>query len=232
MPLLRSEVHLLEIGGNECLSPELVARVNEACDYIEASPNSAVLIHTKGTSPPSGDQWWPGSAHQVDIHLVSQWEQALRRIERLPVATLSVTEGMCRPVALEVLLSTDYRLVSYDLCIQLKGPAGQVWPSLGLYRLVNQVGAGWSRQFALFGSNLSATQAAELGIVDEVTDHVSARAINFVETLAEGTCANIAVRRRLLQEATGSTFENAFGAHLAACDRVMRQMRVQDKEVK
>jgi isomerase DpgB len=37
--------------------------------------------------------------------------------------------------------------------------------------------------------------------------------------------SELAVRRRLLLEAPSATFEDALGAHLAACDRLMRRHR-------
>jgi isomerase DpgB len=228
---MSSEIYCLKLSGNEILSSELVLHLNQACDYMEASRGPALLIHIKGTPNPTEEaQWWPGRGHQVDIHLLTQWEQALRRVERLPSATVSATERQCGPFALEVLLSTDFRLASYDLNIRLQGPAGHVWPGMGLYRLANQVGAARSRRLSLFGANLSAIEAAQLGLIDEVVDQVMPRATTFVQSLPKGTCADVAVRRRLLLDAIGSTFENALGSHLAACDRLMRQIALPKNE--
>jgi isomerase DpgB len=225
-PSFSCNIFCVEIDGNGFLSPALVTTVSRVCDRVEdASRSSIVLLHVKGTPNRIDDRCWPGDVCEIDIHLVNQWEQGLRRIERLAAVTIAAAEGVCGGVALEVLLTTDYRLVSTNLSIHLRGPSGEVWPSMALYRLANQVGVARSRQVALFGADVSAIQAAELGLVDEVVDDVKARATSFVESLAVGINADIAVRRRLLLEAAATTFENALGSHLAACDRLMRSIQ-------
>ena len=223
-----SNILCLEIDGNAFMSPTLVAEVNKVCDHVEdAGGSSAVMLHVKSMPNRVEDRYWPGDAGDIDVHLVSRWEQGLRRIERLAAVTIAAAQGVCGGVALEVLLASDYRLVSTDLCIRLLGPGG-VWPGMAIHRLANQVGIARSRRLALFGEDVSAAWAAELGLADEIVDDVKARVSSLVGSLARSAGEDIAVRRRLLLEATAATFEDALGAHLAACDRVMRHLKATD----
>ncbi len=54
----------------------------------------------------------PGRARPDDltVALVSKWERALRRLERLPAVTIAVADGDCGGPALDALLATDYRI--------------------------------------------------------------------------------------------------------------------------
>ena len=59
--------------------------------------------------PVSPANRWP---RDLTVALVSKWERALRRLERLPAATIAVADGDCGGPALDALLATDYRIAS------------------------------------------------------------------------------------------------------------------------
>ena len=93
---------------------------------------------------------------------------------------------------------------------------------MALYRLANQVGAGRARQLALFGTELPADRAAEWGLLDEVVPDPAARSAEVLDAFAGTRGKELAIRRRLLLDAGYTSFEDALGAHLAACDRALR----------
>jgi isomerase DpgB len=194
-------------------------------DFDDRRRGSIVLLYLHGSPEASADQTWPGNERELDVHLVSQWEQSLRRLERLPAITIGAAEGTCSGVALEVLLATDYRLVSTDFSIRLRGPLGGMWPGMATHRLANQLGAAKSRRLTLFGKELSGLQLQELGVADEACNDVKVCIRRFVDSLEENADADIAIRRTLLLEAMSTPFEEALGAHLAGCDRLIRSMR-------
>lgn len=219
----------LEIDGQCVLSERLVTDVNHVCDRAEeAGEASILLLYVRGRGVLDVDNIWPGSLHKSDIHLVNHWEQALRRIERLGIMTITAVDQTCAGVALEVLLATDYRLARSDFSVHFRRPSGGIWPSMSLYRLANQLGIARSRQIALLGSDLTAKRAFDLGLIDEVADDLKSPIDCFISSLDHGLRADLALRRRLLLDATGLTFENALGVHLAACDRTVRKMHRAD----
>ncbi len=207
----------LELDGAMRLSPALVGAVNRACDQAEDAGQPAVLsvllraedgAHAPAAAP--------------DMALVSQWERALNRIEKLRVPTLAVVEGRCAGLLLEVLLSTDYRIGAPQAQLSL-AHLGAIWPGMALHRLATQLGVARARGLALFGDVLEANAAQALGLLDQVHADPVHWANHFVETLSAAAIQDIAVRRRLLIEAGATSYEDALGAHLAACDRSLRR---------
>jgi isomerase DpgB len=213
----------LELDGGAVLCSNLVTRLTAFCNHVDDIPRlSVVTLLLCGGRGETGHQPWPGAG--IDVHLVNQWEQALRRLERLNAATIAAVSGVCNGVALEILLATDYRLAATQFRIILSGSRGEVWPGMAIYRLAHQVGVGRSRKLVLFGGELSATQAVEWGLVDEIMEqNVASSVSRCAETLRRRMDPDIAIRRRLLLDAPALSFENALGMHLAACDRVIRR---------
>nr|WP_240948115.1 enoyl-CoA-hydratase DpgB [Planosporangium mesophilum] len=171
--------------------------------------------HLGGTS----DQPWP---YDVSVHTVNQWERALRRLERLPALTVTVVDGACRGPALDVLLTTDYRIASRYARLGVSSVGRNTWPGMALHRLANQVGVARARSAALFGTEIDAARAREWGLLDEVVDDAASRCREVLNTFAGLSGKELSIRRQLLFEASSTSFEDALGAHLAACDRALR----------
>jgi len=216
----------LELDGRALLCSNLVTQLTALCNHADDVPQPPVVtLLLRGGPGESGHQRWPGAG--IDVHLVNQWEQVLRRIERLKGPTMAAASGVCGGIALEILLATDYRLATAQFRIILSGSHGEFWPGMAIYRLAQQVGLGRARKLVLFGGELSATQAREWGLVDEITEEDAASSVSrCAETLRGRMDPDIAVHRRLLLEAPALSFENALGMHLAACDRVIRRAQV------
>jgi isomerase DpgB len=218
----------LEMGGGEPLSASLVARVDEVCARIEdaASKGLTLVIHINGADPADRTEPWP---HEAAIHLVTQWERALRRLERLPAVVVAVvSDGVCRGPAFDLLLATDYRIGTGDVRLELSDSAGVAWPGMALYRMTAQLGAAAARRLVVLGGSLPVSRAVEVGIVDESAQDVQdavTRVRVVLEALAGVRGKEFAVRRQLIFEAGATTFEDALGPHLAACDRALRLAR-------
>jgi isomerase DpgB len=221
----------LTIDGDEPLSTSLTKRVNVACDHIEdADGDVVVLMYLRGPRDPatgsaaggeSGGAWSP----ELGVHTVNRWERALRRLERLSRLTIAVVDGVCRGPALELLLTTDYRIARPGAVLQMPPPTQAAWPGLALFRVAHQLGAARARQFALLGVALPAERAADAGLVDTVAVDVRAAVGDAVERFAGTSGSEIALRRQLLFDAATTSFEDAVGVHLAACDRTLRLAR-------
>ncbi|WP_173141798.1 enoyl-CoA-hydratase DpgB [Kibdelosporangium persicum] len=217
---------VLDVDSDVSLSPELVAAVHAFCDRVEdLAAGLVAVLRVNGTDQPGAGRPWPG---EVNVHLVGKWEQALRRVERLGPASIAVAGGNCGGPALELLLAGDYRIGLRDLRLAVPVGPGGSWPGMALYRLANQLGVARSRAVLLFEQSFSAQRALEVGLVDELVDDRDA-AVEAVRTrsaaLSGDAGVDVAVRRRLLLDAATMSFEDALGAHLAACDRALRQTR-------
>jgi isomerase DpgB len=195
-----------------------VDQVNAVCARAEAT-GAPVLLRLGGADV--------GAAPYDDatVQTVNRWERALRRLERLPAMTVAAADGRCTGPALDVLLTVDYRVGSAATRLAVPSVGAGPWPGMALYRLANQVGTGRARRLALFGSELPAAQAADWGLLDEVVDDPLSRAAQVIAG-AGGNGRELSIRRRLLLEAVSTSFEDALGAHLAACDRALRRAAV------
>ncbi|MDT0345440.1 enoyl-CoA-hydratase DpgB [Streptomyces litchfieldiae] len=198
---------------------ELTAELNAVCDRAEdRRPPGVVLM--LGGSP--GDWPWPGAAR---IQEVNRWERAVRRLERLSAVIIAVARGTCGGPALDLLLAGDYRIAEPGLRMLLPVNDGHFWPGMGVHRLVNQVGVARARQLVLWGHELSAPQAIELGLVDEVTEQLDDAIGAAALLLGRLSGPDLAIRRQLLLEAPSVDHDEALGPHLAACDRELLRLR-------
>lgn len=202
----------------DCGLRDLTRRVEVFCDDIEVrSGASAGVIELVDAA--SGSEW-PG--RQVSIQDVNRWERALRRLERIDGLTLCAAQGHCGGPAFELMLIADYRLATPDLRLSLPFNAGAIWPGMSLFRLVQQVGLARARRLMLPGAPLDSEECVAAGLVDAVGGAPN-------EMLSAWLCAGVApqeasMRRRLLLEACSTSFEDALGTHLAACDRDLRRL--------
>ncbi|HEY5987137.1 MAG TPA: enoyl-CoA-hydratase DpgB, partial [Streptosporangiaceae bacterium] len=139
----RGDDVVIRIDGSRPLSAELVAAVGAACDSAE-DHHSGLIARVSGA--PEGSR-----AGDLTVALVSRWERGLRRLERLPVATIGIAGGDCGGLALDALLATDYRIAVPSVRLLVPVHARATWPGMALYRLAHQAGAAAIRRTVLFG---------------------------------------------------------------------------------
>lgn len=211
-----SETLTLTVDGTEPLSAATVEEVQDICDRAEDRGGPGILtVYAAGA--PQGT--WTGG---LDVMLVSKWERVLRRLERLPMATVAVAAGDCGGTALDAFLATDVRAVTHGTRLLVPRDAAGTWPGMAGYRLVQLAGAAPIRRAVLFGLPIEGPEALRLGLVDELVDEPAA-AVAAVAGLASGLSGKeLAIRRQLLFDAATTPFEDALGPHLAACDRALR----------
>lgn len=123
---------VIRIDGNSPLSPELTSSVTAACDAAESHGDLRRVVVQVAGAPPAG------TLPDVTVGLVSRWERALRRLERLAAVTIAVADGDCGGPALDALLVTDYRIAAPTLRLLVPGRPCTTWPGMALYRLAQQ----------------------------------------------------------------------------------------------
>ncbi|MGC5363418.1 enoyl-CoA-hydratase DpgB [Streptomyces sp. DT24] len=200
--------------------PRLTAVVTEACDRAEGRSERTVVI-VRLPRAPAAARSWPGP---VDIRQINRWERAVRRLERLPAMSIAVADGACGGPALDLLLVSDYRIGAPDLRLLAPVNDGQFWPGMAVYRLSQQLGAARARQIVLWGDDIDAPRARELGLIDQVSADTDEAVHTASVLMGRISDRELAVRRQLLLEAQTLEFDDALGAHLAACDRELRRL--------
>ncbi len=207
----------LRVDGSKPLTVAHISAVESACAAVEAGRAGAVLpVYVSGTP---GAAWTSG----MDVALVSKWERSVRRLERLGVATVAIASGECGGMALDALLATDFRIATPDVRLSLPVDGEATWPGMAVFRLVQQAGAMRLRRAILFGTPVEASEGVDLGLLDEVTDDPAPALAAVAARAAALTGSELAVRRRLMADAATTSFDEALGRHLAACDRALRR---------
>jgi isomerase DpgB len=207
----------LRIDGARPLSMASVAAVEAACAASDSDKSTNLLpVYVTGT--PGGD--W---THGLDVALVTKWERSLRRLERLGVTTVAVASGDCGGAALDVLLATDYRIATPGIRLSLPVDGEATWPSMAIFRLAQQAGGTRLRRAILFGNHIDAAESVAAGLVDELTDDPATALAALAQTVSAFSGRELAIRRQLMFDAATTSFEDALGRHLAACDRAMRR---------
>jgi isomerase DpgB len=214
----------LRIDGGRAPTAESVAELAALCSRAEDSSanrletEACVILRVSGVPG-------PGWSDRLSLPLVSKWERELRRLERLPAVTIAVADDDCGGPALDALLVADYRIMPAGTRLVLPVVAGVTWPGMALYRLARQAArAALARRALLFGTPIGAAEAQVMGIIDDVAANAALALEEAIAVARAAPGAELAIRRQLMLEAMTTTFDDALGAHLAACDRALRSV--------
>jgi isomerase DpgB len=215
---------MLRIDGSRALTAASVAELAALCDRAEdgdvnrPEARNFVILRVSGVP---GPEW----SSDLPVALVSKWERGLRRLERLPAVTIAVADDDCGGPALDALLVADYRIMPAGARLVMPVVSGATWPGMALYRLARQAtGAALARRAVLFGTPIGAVEAQVMGVIDDVAANAALALDKAMEVAGAAPGAELAIRRQLMLEAMTTTFEDALGAHLAACDRALRSV--------
>ncbi|MGI5163166.1 enoyl-CoA-hydratase DpgB [Spirillospora sp. CA-253888] len=208
----------LDVDGTAMPSAHALAELAARCDRAEDDGASGPLILRVSGAPAPG--WTAG----IEVGAVSRWEWALRRLERLPAVTVAVASGDCGGAALDAFLAADLRIAVAGTRLLVSTDGEATWPGMALFRLARQGGAA-VRGAVLFGRPIDTAWALALGIVDEVAESPETAVRLGADLAGDASGREVAIRRRLMSDALTSTFEDAIGPHLAACDRSLRRVR-------
>jgi isomerase DpgB len=212
---------VLRVDGGRPPSRDSIAELGAICDAAENDAAHAFVIVAASGVP--GPDW----ASSLSVALVNLWERGLRRLERLPAVTIGIAGEDCGGPALDVLLATDYRIMPAQANLIVPVVAGATWPGMVLYRLARQAaGAAAVRRAVLFGTPIGAAEARAIGVIDDVTEQAPIAIGRAVELAAAAHGAELTIRRQLMHEAMTTSYEEALGVHLAACDRALRRLAV------
>ncbi|GAA2354010.1 enoyl-CoA-hydratase DpgB [Streptomyces violaceusniger] len=210
---------LARLDGGRPL-PELTAVVNAVCEEAEERHDKTVAILPSPPEPIPAREW-PGD---VSIQDVNRWERAIRRLERLDTVVITAARGTCGGPLLDLLLAADFRIGAPGLKLVLPVNDGHFWPGMSLYRLVQHLGLPRARRLVLWGTDISLTEAMDLGLIDEVSDDLPETVRTAVALRGRLSDPETRIRRHLLQEAATAEYDDALGVHLAACDRELRRL--------
>lgn len=210
------EGHLPDfVFENDVELDQLAVALDALCHRLELNAASGAVLAIGASS--SRD------TRGTDHSKYSRWERALRRLELVPRLTVGALRGPCSDVALDLLAVVDFRIATKDFHLQMTAQDHLFWPSMSLYRLTHLLGPGPMRQLLLRRTPIFADECLALGLIDEIADDPLPAAFTLIGNYSSEFGREFAIRRRLVLDAPTARYEDALGAHLAACDRELRR---------
>lgn len=132
-------------------------------------------------------------------------------IEQMEVPVICAINGVAAGGGLELALSCDFRFASSTAKMGLpEGNVGLVPGSGGISRLVKLVGPSKAKRLVMTGEIITADDALERGLVDEVieADSLIDHAIAFAETLAQRAPLALGTAKLLINQCVNVDLES------------------------
>jgi enoyl-CoA hydratase len=142
------------------------------------------------------------------------------RLEGLPIPTIAALNGVTLAGGLELMLCCDIAIASADVKLG-DGHAnfGQIPGGGGTLRLPRRIGSWRAKQLMFTGATISAAQACEWGLVNEVAhDDLDVRVQSLTDQIATKSSLVLERMKGLVEGATRLTSAQALEAELRASD--------------
>lgn len=160
------------------LSRDVVEQLHEIVDSIP-SDVSRVVFNGSGETFASGANLNEIGALSVDDapDFARLGQSLMQKIDELPQLVIAAINGHCFGGALDLALSCDLRIASPNAMFAHPGASlGIITGWSGTQRLPRLIGLGNSFEMFFTASPIDANRALRIGLIDEITDDVLARA--------------------------------------------------------
>jgi len=163
----------------------------------------------------------------IDLSLSSniehyrRWEKVFTQINRLPMITIAVIDGVCLGFFLQLALSCDFRLgTSESVFVSPEVKKGYL-PGMLTFRLAKFVGMGVACRILFTGLKFKAKQALRSGLLDVLcaSNQIDRAISNLINEVTPVNRVAVQLCRRLLNESFVTIYEEALGHFLAAQHR-------------
>ena len=125
-------------------------------------------------------------------------QDAVTSVARCPKPVIAAVHGCCIGAGVDLIAACDIRLASADASFSVREAKVAIVADLGsLQRLPAIIGAGHLAELAFTGKDITAFRAKEIGLVNEVSDHVEG-----AHAAARALAAEIAANSPLAVEGT------------------------------
>jgi enoyl-CoA hydratase/carnithine racemase len=153
-------------------------------DRIEREPVDCLVLRF-------GDD--TGTFPAPERRYLARWDETLARLARLPAKTIAAYAGRTGTAAIHLGFVTDLRIAAAGARLVFDGGR---FPGLAAYWLPKFVGLGTARRLTLLGADLTADEAAGMGLIDLIDDTAEA-AIKMLSSLPPEAAR---LTRRLLDD--------------------------------
>jgi enoyl-CoA hydratase/carnithine racemase len=200
-------ITLERVARHNALTMAMLAAIEEALAEIERTASVRVLIF-RSASPrffSSGadiNEWGDIDPEGMGSRFIRSGNRVFRRIAELDIPTIAVLSGSALGGGFELALSCDFRYASVNAMLGFpEASVGAIPGWMGCQRLADLVGPNRSRELILLGEPITATRAAEWGIVNEALaeERLEARVSEVCTLLQRRSGASLSIGKRLLR---------------------------------
>ncbi|MFC2171216.1 enoyl-CoA hydratase/isomerase family protein [Acidobacteriota bacterium] len=158
---------------------------------------------------------------KADIYGLQKWEKMLRQMERLNKFTVAAVEGECTGGGFQLVLVCDARISAKRSQFRFDEVKKGFLPGMAIYRLAKYIGLGRAKNLILTGRTLTAEQALEWGVLDQVCEEMELDKTlqETIDTLLPFHPVALEMARRLINECFAEEYEDFIGHFLAAQHR-------------
>ena len=196
-------------GARNRVNRDMALELREACALLAADDGLQVVILT-GTGP----VFSTGRETPADAGAIAGM-QAARAIAALPVPVLAALNGDASDHGLELALAADLRLAAPDARFRFSPPSEGMFPfDGGTQRLPRLVGPAWAQDMLLTGRELTAGEAAAIGLVNRVSgkdEDVMQLARQLAGQIAEGSPLGARYAKEAIMSGTDMSLSHALG---------------------
>jgi enoyl-CoA hydratase/carnithine racemase len=205
--------------GEATITTELISALGSVLNDVERGGiENVALLFSGGAEPIAADfPSWPAGPARSDMRYFARWDELLSRISRLRAKTFVGYHGRVGAAAVQVGLVADLRLASAQARLRIGSLSEGRFPGMGAYWLPKFVGLGTARRIFLLGEDLTAEDAARLGLVDSVEDTLEEVVGNSIKALRTVTPESACFTRRILDDCY--LLEHASAVELAKAAR-------------
>lgn len=218
-----SDVAVVKLNRPEHLNAVNDALVGELCDALaraSAEVPGAVVLAGEGRAFCAGHDMKQPSKVEADGATIVRLErlaEVTRRIRHLPMPVISAVNGYALGAGCEFAICCDLVVAAPDAIFGFPEVEVGLAVTGGVTHLLpNIVGLAKANELVLFGTRITAVEAATLGLVNVLAEDPLERAIDWAAQLAAKPQRALAMAKSCLAAGLTGSLESAFALETAA----------------
>lgn len=208
------------------LSRDMVAQLCEAFDDLRQQRSVRGIVLTgKGAHFCAGMDLKEWHDTSTDKESMQQWYDDARAIQglieqmlQLPKPIIAAVDGAAIATGFALVLACDLVVASRRATFSVPAPKLGLVSGLVAPLLCFRSGAAVASQFLLGGSELSASEAKNVGLVHHVVEpeQTWVRACTWVDAISEGAAESLQLTKKVLNEMVGESMQTMLSSGAAA----------------
>lgn len=218
-------ITLNRVARHNALTGEMLRSIENAAAEVEAHRAARVLV-LRSNSPrffSSGadiKEWGEIDPERMGSDWIRLGNRVFRRIAELDIPSIAVLSGSALGGGLELALACDFKFAATSANVGFpEAKVGAIPGWMGCQRLTDLVGTTRTRELVLLGEPISATRAAEWGVINEALpdDRLDAKVDAVCALLQSRSRASLSVGKRLLRMSESHSAEVAHEFAASVC---------------